>query len=316
MAAQRDAFDDDEDTHVRVGTAFKLLETDEDIAKHKEKKLKEQYVRDKQGRIRFHGAFTGGFSAGYYNTVGSKEGWAPSAFTSSRSSKQQSKQQRPEDFMDEEDLDVFGIAPREISTRDLFNKEAFGVDQGGIRNASSVIPGVPPLQDLIVPAKSTIGARLLKAMGWKEGQGVGPKISRPIMTNPSASQRVYGCSLPQEDESFMFAPNDVAPWKYHSKEDSHGIGYQGMLEQGALSSTTTSKSLYGMYGQAFGVGALEEEDEDIYAQENLMSYSTTISSEGELSRSQKFGWTGSSYEAWSLDSFNKMSSKWRLLKVS
>ena len=31
-------------------------------------------VRDEEGRRRFHGAFTGGFSAGYYNTVGSKEG--------------------------------------------------------------------------------------------------------------------------------------------------------------------------------------------------------------------------------------------------
>ena len=41
-------------------------------------------VVDEQGRRRFHGAFTGGFSAGYYNTVGSKEGWKPSQFTSSR----------------------------------------------------------------------------------------------------------------------------------------------------------------------------------------------------------------------------------------
>ena len=31
-------------------------------------------VRDEEGRRRFHGAFSGGFSAGYYNTVGSKEG--------------------------------------------------------------------------------------------------------------------------------------------------------------------------------------------------------------------------------------------------
>lgn len=31
-------------------------------------------VRDEKGRRRFHGAFTGGFSAGYFNTVGSKEG--------------------------------------------------------------------------------------------------------------------------------------------------------------------------------------------------------------------------------------------------
>lgn len=31
-----------------------------------------QEVTDEQGRRRFHGAFTGGFSAGYFNTVGSK----------------------------------------------------------------------------------------------------------------------------------------------------------------------------------------------------------------------------------------------------
>lgn len=37
--------------------------------------LHEQTVKDEKGRYkRFHGAFTGGFSAGYFNTVGSKEG--------------------------------------------------------------------------------------------------------------------------------------------------------------------------------------------------------------------------------------------------
>jgi hypothetical protein len=36
-------------------------------------------VRDDKGRRRLHGAFTGGFSAGYFNTVGSKEGTLPYA---------------------------------------------------------------------------------------------------------------------------------------------------------------------------------------------------------------------------------------------
>ena len=36
--------------------------------------LHDQMVRDEQGCVRFHGAFTGGFSAGYYNTVDTKEG--------------------------------------------------------------------------------------------------------------------------------------------------------------------------------------------------------------------------------------------------
>ena len=43
-----------------------------------------QEVTDEEGRRRFHGAFTGGYSAGYYNTVGSLEGWQPSTFKSSR----------------------------------------------------------------------------------------------------------------------------------------------------------------------------------------------------------------------------------------
>lgn len=38
-----------------------------------------QQVTDEKGRRRFHGAFTGGFSAGYYNSVGSKEGTLKSA---------------------------------------------------------------------------------------------------------------------------------------------------------------------------------------------------------------------------------------------
>jgi G patch domain-containing protein 1 len=49
---------------------------------------KNQVVTDAQGRRRFHGAFTGGFSAGYYNTVGSEEGWTPSEYKSSKSRRQ------------------------------------------------------------------------------------------------------------------------------------------------------------------------------------------------------------------------------------
>ena len=61
-------------------------------------------MRDEKGRRRLHGAFTGGFSAGYFNTVGSKEGWAPSTFVSSRGDRAKARAARPEDFMDEEDL--------------------------------------------------------------------------------------------------------------------------------------------------------------------------------------------------------------------
>ena len=37
-------------------------------------RVQDQTAHDAQGRRRFHGAFTGGFSAGYFNTVGSEQG--------------------------------------------------------------------------------------------------------------------------------------------------------------------------------------------------------------------------------------------------
>ena len=116
-----DSGDEDEDTFVTIGSAFDVPE--EDAPLKKQSKVSDQIVVDKQGRRRFHGAFTGGFSAGYFNTVGSKEGWAPSTFVSSRSKrheKEGASVQRPEDFMDEEDFSEHGIAPRKLKTTSNF----------------------------------------------------------------------------------------------------------------------------------------------------------------------------------------------------
>ena len=62
-------------------------------------------MTDEQGRRRFHGAFTGGYSAGYYNTVGSAVGWAPGAFRSSRAQRAGAAQQTVEQFLDEDELE-------------------------------------------------------------------------------------------------------------------------------------------------------------------------------------------------------------------
>ena len=41
----------------------------------KPKGIQDEIVTDERGKRRFHGAFTGGFSAGYFNTVGTKHGF-------------------------------------------------------------------------------------------------------------------------------------------------------------------------------------------------------------------------------------------------
>jgi len=55
-----------------IGTPLPPLEKSKDTGEFVP--VWKQDVRDEKGRRRLHGAFTGGFSAGYFNTVGSKEG--------------------------------------------------------------------------------------------------------------------------------------------------------------------------------------------------------------------------------------------------
>ena len=176
MAAEEESF-------VNIGTAFDV--PDEDAPKKKALPVHEQFATDNEGRRRFHGAFTGGFSAGYFNTVGSKEGWKPSTFVSSRSKRFESSYQRPEDFMDEEDLGEFGIAPRKVETTRLFSPEQTEAERKQNQHKPhNVLTSrvtfdamvLSTLQDLVVPCQMSIGVKLLKKMGWKEGQGIGPRV--------------------------------------------------------------------------------------------------------------------------------------------
>lgn len=63
---------DGENTQVVFGTPVDVPDEDEEV--HKKLPVQDQIVTDERGRRRFHGAFTGGFSAGYFNSVGTKQG--------------------------------------------------------------------------------------------------------------------------------------------------------------------------------------------------------------------------------------------------
>ena len=90
-----------EDDLISMGTPMPLLTNEEEELKEQRKKylpVWKQEVRDEKGRQRLHGAFTGGFSAGYYNTVGSLEGFTPTSFVSSRKQRVKRQETKPEDF--------------------------------------------------------------------------------------------------------------------------------------------------------------------------------------------------------------------------
>lgn len=271
------------------------------VPKKKAFSIEDQIATDENGRRRFHGAFTGGFSAGFFNTVGSLEGWTPSEFKSSRSDKAEKKLQKPEDFMDSEDVGAFGIAPKLVkATSDYSNT----TKRKRILNTKGPIPGVPVLHSLLQPAKETIGIRLLKSMGWKPGQGVGPRLTKTQKLKARREHKknigkVYGCEVPKEfkkdfksdtesssdeDTDITFAPDDYDAFIYEPKINTFGMGYSGLSKDSILGSHISlfdppefrmqerNNKKVSISGQAFGVGAFEDEDDDIYLRDDMSKY--------------------------------------------
>ncbi|RDL41820.1 uncharacterized protein BP5553_01799 [Venustampulla echinocandica] len=177
-----------------------------------------QEVRDERGLKRLHGAFTGGFSAGYFNTVGSKEGWTPSTFVSSRTNRTKEgpkiPEQRPEDFMDEEDIADASEAQR-VQMAEGFS--GLGSTQDDSTRRGAYI-------DVFRIEGETIGVKLLRRMGWKEGQGIGPKVRRKA--------RLDALERPgdEKEPTHLFAPENTRMISFVKKSDHKGLGLEGQAK--------------------------------------------------------------------------------------
>ncbi|XP_063695584.1 G patch domain-containing protein 1 homolog [Culicoides brevitarsis] len=303
---------DDDSEFQLFGTPLKPFEEDQ-IPSNRPVNVQDQIVRDENGRRRFHGAFTGGFSAGFWNTVGSLEGWKPSEFKSSRGEKAQARQQKPTDFMDDEDLGEFGIAPQRVKTMEDFSDSGPSSNRGVKRKHETVgpIPGVPVLETLMAPVKDKIAVRILRKMGWKDGQGVGARLTKKEKKRAKERNakemyiaKKYGCDMgpfaksqaqsesdgdesDDSDYEITFAPDDFDPFVVTVKDNSFGLGYSGLNREPVLNQSfklfdtlevydkKTNKKL-SIKGQAFGVGALEDDDEDIYMRDDMSKYDFTL----------------------------------------
>ncbi|KAJ2995145.1 hypothetical protein HDV02_001030 [Globomyces sp. JEL0801] len=262
----------------RLGTGFN--DDSDDPKKNKMKQgvpLVSQEVRDAQGRQRLHGiihfilifkgAFQGGFSAGYYNTVGSKEGWTPSQFQSKRNAKNASSlNQSAQDFMDEEDIMEFGD---ELSKKAQF--ESFGFTQTEFqRKSGGTIPSSSS-QDGISFNSNPIGWTLMKKLGWKEGAPIGKRQISVTIQNPKlvfSKDTTINNSI--DTFGLGYDPHKDAPEFSQKKEDEINA-YRNR------ESSVKDKSKGG-----FGTGIFDyDQDMDLDFDMPEMNYNTTIMDEDE-----------------------------------
>ncbi|XWS51297.1 hypothetical protein CRYUN_Cryun12cG0164800 [Craigia yunnanensis] len=291
----------DEEDYVFFGTP---IEREEEITNRRKKAAAEasgnlrslppwkQEVRDEEGRRRFHGAFTGGFSAGYFNTVGTKEGWAPQSFTSSRKNRSEVKQQNIFNFLDEDEKTE--LEGQYLGTSSQFDTFGFTAAENARKQADkeqkqrpSAIPGPVP-DELVLPASESIGVKLLLKMGWRRGHAIKDSHASSFYDARREARKAF-LAFASEDTK---APNpaDFEPiFVLNPKQDLNGLGYDPFKhapefrekkrsslsnnnQHGYRKAISIKDSFFGCKsGKAapgFGIGALEEfdaEDEDIYA---------------------------------------------------
>ena len=313
VTSQYVAMDSDSEDFIVVGTPLEQEEEARgyrkkvtDLAVTKALPVHKQEATDAEGRRRFHGAFTGGFSAGYFNTVGSKEGWTPQQFTSSRANRAKVTQ-TAEDFMDDDereemrataleardDYDTFGTAAELRAQRAMAASEATG--DGGRRKVygPAIIPGPVP-SDLVVPTSDPVGARLLRLMGWRRGKGIGRGGAQRQRQRQRRRRRrrrdgegdvndENGGGRSRWGKSATALVDDTPRYVLHPKTNLHGVGYdpfegaeefRKVAEARAVRRNADPRGLGSVRpnrGEAFGVGVFEgdDPDEDVYRTRTL-----------------------------------------------
>ena len=119
--------------------------------------------------------------------------------------------------MDEEDL-ADAEEARKIQTSASF---------AGLGSTDSDAVRASGLLGLFRVQGETMGVKLLRRMGWKEGQGIGPKVRRTAFLDMRTAAAGSG-------ETFLFAPEDVSMVAFVRKQDRKGLGYEGESRIGPL----------------------------------------------------------------------------------
>lgn len=122
--------------------------------------------------------------------------------------------------MDDEDL-ADAEEARKIQTAQSFA----GLGGNGVQDDNGASAG--GLAGLLRVQGETMGSKLLKKMGWREGQGIGPKVRRRADLGMSTEDATY----------HLFAPDNVIMVGFIRKVDRKGLGFAGEAKLTPLASS-------------------------------------------------------------------------------
>lgn len=194
--------------------------------------------------------------------------------------------QKPEDFMDDEDLADAEDA-RKLHTAESFTGLGSTAEEQSQRES---------IMDILRTTGDTMGIKLLRKMGWREGQGIGPRVRRKARLDEDDNS-----GSDRGQSTHLFAPENSRMIAFVRKNDRKGLGFQGEGRLadpikgtdpasaknrdddnehgiGTVSKNLKLKKKHEVRG-GFGVGVLNDqgsEDEDPYHMGPQISYNRTI----------------------------------------
>ena len=103
------------------------------------------------------------------------------------------------------------------------------------------------LNDLVKPGSRRIGQKIMSKMGWRPGQGIGPRISyarrREQMRELGLSEELSDAEDDEEARKHTFAPIDRTVITFEHKDNQWGLGYvPGKTLDQRLENTSRTKS--------------------------------------------------------------------------
>jgi G patch domain-containing protein 1 len=80
---------------------------------------------------------------------------------------------------------------------------------------------------MLPPPKDSVGARILKKMGWRLGQGIGPRLTWHQRRQQDLQFSSVDAGIPDDEEAkkHSYAPRDTPILSVDRKDNSHGLGY-------------------------------------------------------------------------------------------